>query len=170
MPKTISPFLWFNGQAEAAVKFYLSIFKGGKILRVLRHGEHGPGPKDSVLLISFKILGQEFAAMNGGQDATFTEAVSFVVPCKTQREVDYYWKKLLAGGGKAQACGWLKDKFGVVWQITPVQLLDLVHSKDRAKSDRAFAAMMKMVKLDIATIVKAANAKPAPAKAKAKTK
>ena len=144
----ITPFLWFNDNAEQAVKFYTSIFKKSKVLEVARYGDAGPGPKGSVMTIEFQIEGQEFIALNGGPHFKLNEAVSFVVNCKTQAEVDRYWKKLSAGGKEVQ-CGWLKDKFGVSWQIVPTVLGELMSSKDSAKSQRVMEAMLKMVKLDI---------------------
>ncbi len=144
----ITPFLWFNDNAEQAVKFYTSIFKKSKVLEVARYGDAGPGPKGSVMTIEFQIEGQEFIALNGGPHFKFNEAVSFVVNCNTQAEVDRYWKKLSAGGKEVQ-CGWLKDKFGVSWQIVPTVLGELMSSKDSAKSQRVMEAMLKMVKLDI---------------------
>ncbi|OLC26940.1 MAG: hypothetical protein AUH91_03605 [Verrucomicrobia bacterium 13_1_40CM_4_54_4] len=148
----ITPFLWFNDDAEEAVKFYSSIFKNSKIRKIARYdkaGEKAAGqPAGSVMTIEFEIEGQEFIALNGGPHFKFTEAVSFVVSCKTQSEVDYYWKKLSAGGKEVQ-CGWLKDKFGLSWQIVPTILGELMSDKDPAKSERVMEAMLKMVKLDI---------------------
>src|SRR5438128_4630997 len=148
----ITPFLWFNDDAEEAVKFYSSIFKNSKIRKIARYdkaGEKAAGqPAGSVMTIEFEIEGQEFIALNGGPHFKFTEAVSFVVSCKTQSEVDYYWKKLSAGG-KGVQCGWLKDKFGLSWQIVPTILGELMSDKDPAKSERVMEAMLKMVKLDI---------------------
>jgi len=144
--------LWFNDDAEEAVKFYSSIFKNSKIRKIARYdkaGEKAAGqPAGSVMTIEFEIEGQEFIALNGGPHFKFTEAVSFVVSCKTQSEVDYYWKKLSAGGKEVQ-CGWLKDKFGLSWQIVPTILGELMSDKDPAKSERVMEAMLKMVKLDI---------------------
>lgn len=158
--KRITPFLWFNDNAEAAVKFYTSIFKKsrvGKIARYSKAGEKVSGrPAGSVMTIEFEIEGQEFIALNGGPDFEFNEAVSFVVNCKTQAEVDYYWKKLSAGGQKVQ-CGWLKDKFGVTWQIVPEIVSELMSDKDPAKSQRVMKAILKMVKLDIKKLKQAAN-------------
>jgi len=158
----ITPFLWFNDNAEEAVKFYKSIFKKSKIGKIARYnkaGEKAAGrPAGSVMTIEFEIEGQKFIALNGGPIFKFTEAVSFVVNCKTQAEVDYYWKKLSAGGKEVQ-CGWLKDKFGMSWQIVPTILGELMSSKDAAKSQRVMEAMLKMVKLDIKKL-KAAAAKP----------
>ncbi len=142
----------FNDDAEEAVKFYSSIFKNSKIRKIARYdkaGEKAAGrPAGSVMTIEFEIEGQEFIALNGGPHFKFTEAVSFVVSCKTQSEVDYYWKKLSAGGKEVQ-CGWLKDKFGLSWQIVPTILGELMSDKDPAKSERVMEAMLKMVKLDI---------------------
>src|SRR5438552_12622258 len=148
----ITPFLGFNDDAEEAVKFYSSIFKNSKIRKIARYdkaGEKAAGqPAGSVMTIEFEIEGQEFIALNGGPHFKFTEAVSFVVSCKTQSEVDYYWKKLSAGGKEVQ-CGWLKDKFGLSWQMVPTILGELMSDKDPAKSERVMEAMLKMVKLDI---------------------
>jgi predicted 3-demethylubiquinone-9 3-methyltransferase (glyoxalase superfamily) len=156
--QTITPFLWFNGNAEKAVKFYLSVFKGSKILDVLRNTTSSPGKTGSVLTIKFMLLGQEFVAINGGSRFPFTQAVSFVVRCRNQKEVDYYWKKLTAGGKEIQ-CGWLSDKFGLIWQVTPEILLKLIASRDPKKADRVMRAMMSMVKIDIARIQQAARRK-----------
>ncbi|HZZ20245.1 MAG TPA: VOC family protein [Opitutaceae bacterium] len=156
MPK-ITPFLWFDKEAEQAANYYTKIFKGSKILAVARNTESTPGKKDSVLTVKFRIMGQVFTALNGGPHYKFNNAVSFVVHCKTQAEVDYYWKKLSAGGEEIQ-CGWLKDKFGLVWQVVPDVLLELITSKDRAKANRVLGAMMKMVKLDIPKLQAAAKA------------
>ena len=144
----ITPFLWFDNQAEEAVNFYTSIFKNSKKGSIARYGEGGPGPKGSVMTASFELDGQEFVALNGGPIFKFTEAVSFVVNCETQKEVDYYWEKLLEGGKPSQ-CGWLKDKFGLSWQIVPTELPKLLQNKDPEKSKRVMGAMMKMVKIDI---------------------
>jgi predicted 3-demethylubiquinone-9 3-methyltransferase (glyoxalase superfamily) len=150
--KRITPFLWFDDNAEEAVKFYRTVFKKSKVRRIARYsksGEKAAGrPAGSVMTIEFELDGQEFVALNGGPHIKFNEAVSFVVPCKTQAEVDYYWKKLSAGGKEIQ-CGWLKDKFGVHWQIVPTVMFDFLNGKDRVKSERAFGAMLQMVKLDI---------------------
>jgi len=151
----ISPCLWFDGKAEEAMNFYMSVFKNGKTVNVMRYGEAGPGPKGSVLAVTFELEGQEFMGLNGGPQFQFTPAISMFVKCQTQAEVDDYWEKLLAGGGKAQQCGWLTDKYGVSWQIVPTVLGDMLQSKDAAKSQRAMQAMMKMVKLDIVGLKKA---------------
>jgi len=158
----ITPFLWFDNQAEEAVKFYASIFKKSKIGKIARYdkaGEKAAGrPAGSVMTIEFEIEGQEFIALNGGPIFKFNESVSFVVNCKTQAEVDHYWKKLTTGGQEVH-CGWLKDKFGVSWQIVPTILGELMSSKDAAKSQRVMEAMLKMVKLDIKKLKQAAGNK-----------
>jgi len=145
----ISPFLWFDDQAEEAVNFYTSIFKNSKILNVTRYGEVGPGPKDSVMTVAFQLEGQEFMALNGGPHFKFTEAISFVVKCKTQEEVDDLWEKLSEGGGEKIQCGWLKDKYGVSWQIVPTILGEMISDPNRAKSQRVMEAMLKMKKIEI---------------------
>jgi predicted 3-demethylubiquinone-9 3-methyltransferase (glyoxalase superfamily) len=144
----ITPFLWFDRNAEEAMNFYVSIFKNSKIVHVSRYGEAGPGPKGAVMLGHFEIEGQEFLALNGGPQFSFTQAVSFVVNCDTQQEIDYYWEKLSAGGSEIQ-CGWLKDKFGLPWQIVPNVLGKLMQDKDPQKTDRVMQALLKMTKLDI---------------------
>jgi len=152
----ITPFLWFDNQAEEAVKFYTSIFKNSKVGTVARYGESGPGPAGSVMTASFELEGQQFVALNGGPIFKFTEAISFVVNCESQQEIDYYWDNLLKGGTPSQ-CGWLKDKFGLSWQIVPTALSRLVSSKDAEKSKRVVQAMLKMVKLDIKKLEEAAE-------------
>ena len=151
----ITPFLWFDGQAEQAAKFYTSIFKNSKIGKVARYPEGSPGPAGAVMTVEFKIDGQKFIALNGGPHFKFNEAISFVVNCKTQREVDYYWKKLTANGGKEVQCGWLQDRFGVSWQIVPESMGELFSGKDAARSQRVMQAMLEMVKLDIAKLKQA---------------
>src|SRR5215211_1357193 len=144
----ITPFLWFDNQAEEAAKFYTSVFKNSKIGTVSRYGDAGPGPKGTVMTASFQLDGQEFVALNGGPHFKFTEATSFVVNCETQEEVDAYWEKLSEGGEKSR-CGWLKDKFGLSWQVVPTELSRLFQSKDPEKTKRVMEAMMQMDKLDI---------------------
>jgi predicted 3-demethylubiquinone-9 3-methyltransferase (glyoxalase superfamily) len=144
----ITPFLWFDNQAEEAAKFYTSIFKNSKLGSVARYGETGPGPKGTVMTADFELDGQKFVALNGGPTFKFTEAISLVVNCETQEEVDYYWDKLSAGGQEVQ-CGWVKDKYGLSWQIVPTILGKLVQDKDAKKVNRVMEAMMKMVRLDI---------------------
>jgi len=152
----ITPFLWFDHQAEQAAKFYTSIFENSKIGKVVRNSEAAPGPTGAVFTVQFWLDGLELTALNGGPHFQFNEAVSFVVNCETQKEVDYYWDALIAGGTPSQ-CGWLKDKFGLSWQITPTILPDLLADPDPGRAQRATAAMMKMVKLDIETLRKAAD-------------
>ena len=149
----ITPFLWFDDQAEEAVKFYTSIFKDSKTGRILRYDDEAAKasgrPVGSVLTIEFELEGQKFVALNGGPEFKFNESVSFVVNCETQQEVDYYWQKLIADGGQESACGWLKDKFGLSWQVTPAVLIDLLHDKDSEKAERVMKAMLQMQKIDI---------------------
>jgi predicted 3-demethylubiquinone-9 3-methyltransferase (glyoxalase superfamily) len=151
----ITPFLWFDNLAEEAAKFYTSIFGNSKIGKIVRKSAAAPGPTGEVFTVQFWLDGLEFTALNGGPHFTFNEAVSFVVHCETQQEVDYYWDALLAGGTPSQ-CGWLKDRFGLSWQIVPTALLELIADPDPARAQRATAAMMKMVKLDIEALRKAA--------------
>jgi predicted 3-demethylubiquinone-9 3-methyltransferase (glyoxalase superfamily) len=152
----ITPFLWFDGRAEEAMNFYCSIFKNSKAGTVTRCGEAGPGPKGSVMSATFELEGQKFMALNGGPHFTFSPAISFFVSCRTQAEVDELWDKLSAGGEK-QRCGWLKDKFGVSWQIIPTALGELLQHEDAAKSKRVMQAMLAMNKLDIAGLERAAG-------------
>jgi predicted 3-demethylubiquinone-9 3-methyltransferase (glyoxalase superfamily) len=153
-PQKIVPFLWFDGSAEAAVKHYLSIFKKSRIVEILRCGDAGPGPKGSVLTISFELEGQRFVALNGGPHYKFSPAISLFVHCKNQKEVDALWNKLSAGGQKL-ACGWVTDKFGVTWQICPTILLDYLNDKNPTKAKNVMQAMMTMEKLDINRIKQA---------------
>ena len=148
MQQKITPFLWFDGKAEEAANFYVSIFKNSKIEAVTRYGEAGPGPKGSVMIVSFQIEGQKFTALNGGPQYTFSPAISFYVDCETQAEVDELWEMLSAGGRKIQ-CGWLTDKYGVSWQIVPRALIELMQDKDPVRSQRVFKAMLQMTKIDI---------------------
>ena len=154
MPK-ITPFLWFDTQAEEAANHYVSIFKSSKIVNVARYGDAGPGPKGSAMTVAFQLDGQDFVALNGGPQFKFDEAISFVVNCETQQEVDDYWNKLLAGGGKPSRCGWLKDKYGLSWQIVPTVLGKLLQDKDPQKSRRVMEAMLQMQKIDIARLKQA---------------
>jgi predicted 3-demethylubiquinone-9 3-methyltransferase (glyoxalase superfamily) len=147
MPK-ITPFLWFDNNAEEAMNFYTSIFKNSKIGKVSRYGDAGPGPKGSVMTATFQLEGQEFMALNGGPQFKFNESVSFFVNCNTQEEVDELWEKLSQGGQKGR-CGWLKDKFGLSWQIIPAGLGELLADKDPAKAQRVMQAMLQMDKIDI---------------------
>ncbi|HYR83359.1 MAG TPA: VOC family protein [Terriglobia bacterium] len=147
MPK-ITPFLWFDNQAEEAAKLYVSIFANSKIVSTARYGESGPGPKGSVMTVVFELDGQRFIALNGGPHYKFTEAISFSVDCKTQEEVDEFWKKL-SEGGQEGPCGWLKDKYGLSWQINPAILGEMLSDSDPKKSKRVMEAMLKMKKIDI---------------------
>jgi predicted 3-demethylubiquinone-9 3-methyltransferase (glyoxalase superfamily) len=144
----ITPFLWFDNQAEEAMNFYTSIFKNSKIGNVTRYGEGGPGPAGTVMTATFQLDGQEFIALNGGPHFTFSPAISFFVNCETQEEVDELWEKL-SEGGETEQCGWLKDKYGVSWQIAPTILGEMLQDKDPEKSKRVTEAMLKMDKLDI---------------------
>jgi len=154
MPK-ITPFLWFNDEAEEAANFYVSVFRNSKVKAVTRYGDAGPGPKGSVMTVSLELDGQEFTALNGGPQFPFTEAVSFVVHCETQQDVDAYWEKLTDGGGASQ-CGWLKDKYGLSWQIVPKALPRLLQQSDPKKAQRVVQALMQMTKIDIAQLEQAA--------------
>ena len=147
----ITPCLWFDNQAEEAMNHYVSIFKNSKAGRVTRYGDAGPGPKGSVMTASFELEGQQFTALNGGLHFKFTEAISFVVDCKTQEEVDELWDKL-SEGGQTQQCGWLKDKFGLSWQIVPSVLMELMQDPDPQKSQRVMEAMLQMTRIDIAKL------------------
>ena len=144
----ITPFLWFDNQAEEAANFYTSIFKNSKILGMSRYGEAGPGPAGSAMTVSFQLEGQEFTALNGGPEFNFTEAISFYVNCETQAEVDELWDKLTEGGQEVQ-CGWLKDKFGLSWQIIPTALSEYLSDPDPVKAQAAMKAMLQMKKIDI---------------------
>jgi len=144
----ITPFLWFDGQAEKAMNFYTSIFKTSKAGTITRYGEAGPGPKGSVLTASFELEGLEFTALNGGPHFKFNEAISFHVSCESQEEVDYFWSKL-SEGGQTNRCGWLKDRYGVSWQIVPSVLPKLLQDKNAGKSNSVMQAMLQMDKLDI---------------------
>ena len=152
----ITPFLWFNGQAEEAANFYTSVFKNSKIVSVTRCGEGGPGPRGSVMSVTFQLEGQQFMALNAGPQFSFTPAISFFVNCQTQAEVDKLWDRLSAGG-KKERCGWLKDKFGLSWQIIPAALGELLGDKDPEKSKRAMQAMLQMDKIDIAKLQHASD-------------
>ncbi len=150
----ISPFLWFDDKAEEAMKFYVSIFKNSKIVSVTRYGEAGPGPKGSVMSVASILHGQEFLALNGGPQFSFTPAISFFVKCDTQQEVDELWEKL-SQGGETNRCGWLRDKYGLSWQIVPTVLGKLLGDKDAEKAKRVMKAMLQMDKLDIAGLQRA---------------
>ena len=157
----ITPFLWFDHQAEQAARFYTSVFKNSRIAKVTYYGKAGEKaagrPAGSVMTVAFQLEGQDFVALNGGPSFKFSAAISFVVNCKTQAELDRYWKKLCAGGKEVQ-CGWLTDRFGVSWQIVPTVLAELLSAEDPAKAERVMQAMLKMVKLDISKLKQAAKA------------
>lgn len=150
----ITPFLWFAEEAETAARFYVSVFPNAEILEIVRYGKAGPRPEGSVLTVAFVLDGQRFTALNGGPGAPFTEALSFVVDCATQGEVDHYWDRLGAGGQPSR-CGWLKDRFGVSWQIVPRALVDYLRDPDTDRSSRVMAAMMTMTRIDIAGLDRA---------------
>ena len=150
----ITPFLWYDNNAEEAVNHYTSIFKNSRVTNIARYGEAGPGPKGSVMTIAFQLEGQDFIALNGGPMFKFNEAISFSVDCKTQQEVDELWEKLSAGGQPSQ-CGWLKDKYGLSWQIVPSVLIEMLQDPDAEKSQRVMQAMMQMSKIDIAALRRA---------------
>jgi predicted 3-demethylubiquinone-9 3-methyltransferase (glyoxalase superfamily) len=152
----ITPFLWFDNLAEESVKFYTAIFKNSKVGTITRYGESAEKaagrPAGSVMTVEFELEDQKFTALNGGPVFKFNESISFVANCKTQEEVDYFWEKLTADGGQEIECGWLKDKFGVSWQIVPTVLIEMLHDKDEAKAERVMKAMLQMHKLDIKTL------------------
>ncbi len=150
----ITPCLWFDNQAEEAVRFYTSIFKNSSIEQVARYGPDSPGPEGAVMTVAFKLEGQDFLALNGGPEFKFTPAISLYVDCKSQEEVDHYWDSLLEGGRPDQ-CGWLTDRFGVSWQIVPAVLTELLGDPDPDKAQRVMQAMLKMVKLDVAELRRA---------------
>ena len=154
----ITTFLWFDNNAEEAANFYVSVFKNSRILKTSHYTEVGPGPKGSVMTISFELDGQEFTALNGGPQFKFTEAISLVVNCESQEEVDYYWNKLSTDGGREVECGWVKDKYGLFWQIVPEKLMHYLTDGDPALVNRVMQAMMQMKKLDIKKLEQAANA------------
>ena len=154
---TITPFLWFDTEAEEAAQLYTTLFPNSRITEVSRYGESGPREAGLVMTVAFELDGQRFVALNGGPEHQFTEAVSFVVDCADQAEVDRYWNALTADGGEEGPCGWLKDRFGLSWQITPTRLIELITDPDPEKAQRAMAAMLQMRKIDIAEIERAAS-------------
>lgn len=156
----IMPCLWFDGRAEEAAEFYTSIFRDSKVGKIARYGEGGPGTPGSVMTVTFEIAGQEFLGLNGGPQFQFSPAISFVVHCKNQRQVDYYWDRLIEGGAPSQ-CGWLTDKFGVSWQIIPNALPKMLRDKDPERARRVMTAMLPMVKLDVRTLKDAYKGKAA---------
>ena len=153
--KPPTPFLWFDTQAEEAMNFYVSVFPNSKVLGVSRYGEGSPGPAGAVMTANFELNGQEFIALNGGPVFHFTEAISFVISCETQAEVDSFWSKLTGGGGEESQCGWLKDKYGLSWQVVPTALGELLGDKDAEKAGRVMQAMLGMKKIDIEGLRKA---------------
>ena len=150
----ITPMLWFDTQAEEAANYYCSIFKNSKVTGISRYGDMGPGAKGSVMVAEFEIEGQKFTALNGGPQFKFTEAISLVVNCDSQEEVDYYWEKLSGDGGQEVVCGWLKDKYGLSWQVVPTRVFELL--RDQKKSDKVMVAVMEMKKLDLSKLEEAA--------------
>jgi predicted 3-demethylubiquinone-9 3-methyltransferase (glyoxalase superfamily) len=157
MPK-ITPFLWYDKEAEEAANLYVSIFPNSKITEIAHYGGVGPGEPGSVMTVAFELDGNAFTAINGGPHFKLTEAVSFTIDCKDQAEVDYYWEKLTADGGEESQCGWLKDRYGLSWQVTPRRLIELTTNADPAVARRAMEAMLTMKKIDIAAIEAAAKA------------
>jgi predicted 3-demethylubiquinone-9 3-methyltransferase (glyoxalase superfamily) len=161
VPK-ITPMLWFDGDAEEAAKFYTSTFPNSRIDKVVRAAADTPSnKKGDIITVEFTLDGAKFVGLNGGPDFRFSEAVSFVIDCKDQAEVDHYWDALVMGGGEPSVCGWLKDKFGLSWQVTPRRLLEMTESDDRAAAERAMKAMLEMTKIDIAKLEEAYNGEPA---------
>jgi predicted 3-demethylubiquinone-9 3-methyltransferase (glyoxalase superfamily) len=152
--KKITPFLWFNGKAEEAMDFYVSVFENSKVLGVTRYGDAGPGPKGTVMTANFELNGQEFVALNGGPQFTFSPAISFVAHCETQQEVDDLWRRLSEGGREDQ-CGWVTDKYGVTWQVIPTALMQMLNDRDARKSKNVMQAMLQMKKIDIRTLKQA---------------
>ena len=155
--KKINPFLWFDSEAEEAASFYVGIFKNSKIGKITHYGDSGPRPKGSVMTVEFTLDRVDFVALNGGPQFKFTEAISFSINCETQDEIDYFWEKLSADGGSTGRCGWLKDKFGLSWQVNPVFLGDMLADRDVDKANRVMQAMMEMDKIDIAALENAAK-------------
>ncbi len=156
MTQKITPMLWFDDQAEDAARFYVSLFKNSEILDIARYTEVGPGPAGSVMIVSFRLEGQEFTALNGGPHFKLTEAISLVIDCETQEEVDEFWEKLSEGGEKSQ-CGWLKDRYGLSWQVVPSILNELMQDPDPERANRVMRALLEMSKLDIAKLKEAAE-------------
>jgi len=156
MIQKITPFLWFDNQAEEAANFYVSLFRNSSVKKVINFKAGSPGQEGTVMTVSFNIEGQEFTALNGGPAFQFSQAISFVINCTFQEEVDHYWSKL-SEGGEIQECGWLKDKYGVAWQIVPTKMIDMINDPDPEKSQRVFSAMLQMKKLDIAELERAYN-------------
>jgi predicted 3-demethylubiquinone-9 3-methyltransferase (glyoxalase superfamily) len=161
LPQKIVPNLWFDTEAEQAAEFYVSVFENGRIVNVTHYTEAGPREAGTVMTVEFELDGQRFVGINGGPDFTFSEAVSFQITCKDQDEVDYFWDRLTADGGKEGQCGWLTDRFGLAWQVVPEGMDEVFNDPDPAKAERSMAAMMKMKKLDIAELRAAAEGVPA---------
>jgi len=157
-PQKITTFLWFDDNAEEAGNFYVSVFKNSKILGQTKYGDSGAGPKDRVMTLDYELDGQRFTALNGGPNFKFTEAISLVVNCESQQEIDYFWAKLSEGGQKVE-CGWVKDKYGLSWQVVPAFLWEVFQEGDQAKTDRIMKAVMTMKKLDFEALKKAAEGK-----------
>ena len=151
MSQKITPFLWFDTNAEEAMDFYVSVFKNAEVLSVSRYGEAGPGPAGSAMVANFRLEDQEFLALNGGPMFTFTQAVSFLIDCASQEEIDHYWDRL-SEGGEPGPCGWLKDRFGLSWQVVPTVLSEMLQDEDRERANRVMQAMMQMSKMDIAAL------------------
>jgi predicted 3-demethylubiquinone-9 3-methyltransferase (glyoxalase superfamily) len=147
--------LWFDAQAEEAANFYCSLFPDSKVLNITRYGSAGPGPEGQVMVVDFQLAGQRFTGINGGPEFTFSEAISLLINCDSQEEVDRYWDALLADGGEPSQCGWLKDKYGLFWQVVPREMDEMIASTDAAAAQRTLAAMLKMVKLDLAELKRA---------------
>jgi predicted 3-demethylubiquinone-9 3-methyltransferase (glyoxalase superfamily) len=154
-PQKITPFLWFNQEAEEAANFYVSLFKDSKILSVSRYGDAGPGPKGSAMVVEFQLAGQKFQALNGGPTFKFTEAISLFVECDSQEEVDTFWSKLTANGGRESQCGWLKDRYGLSWQIVPSRFTQMMKDQDPKRTQRVMQAMLTMKKFDISRLEEA---------------
>jgi predicted 3-demethylubiquinone-9 3-methyltransferase (glyoxalase superfamily) len=152
----VTPFLWFDTEGEEAAKFYTSVFPNSRIVDIAYYGSAGPRPEGTVMTVSFELDGQKFVALNGGPDFTFSEAISFEVECEDQEEVDAYWAKLTEGGGEEGPCGWLKDKYGLSWQIVPRRLTELLTDPDKERAQRAMEAMLRMKKIDVAELERAA--------------
>ena len=157
MKQKITPFLWFDTQAEEAARFYASLFKNSRVGTITRYGDAGPGPKGSVMTVEFELDGQPFIALNGGPQFPFTEAVSFSVDCQSQEEVDFFWDNFGADGGKPGPCGWIKDRYGLSWQVIPARLSQLLADPDKAKAGRVMQAMLKMSKIDVPELERAAE-------------
>jgi predicted 3-demethylubiquinone-9 3-methyltransferase (glyoxalase superfamily) len=147
--------LWFDAQAEEAANFYCSLFPDSKVLNIARYGSAGPGPEGQVMVVDFQLAGQRFTGINGGPEFNFSEAISLLINCESQEEVDRYWDALLADGGEPSQCGWLKDKYGLSWQVVPREMDEMIASTDAAAAQRAMAAMLKMVKLDLGELKRA---------------